>query len=125
MEQQTARTPVVSGHDPSPRDRHDCLHPGMPHRHGTRAAYVADNCHCTPCRVANRAAEQHRTAALRKGSWQPYVDAEPVRAHLNQLRKHGVVKTEIAVVAAKDFAGGWNCVEVVCAGVGVVRVVLS
>jgi hypothetical protein len=91
-------TPAVgrSGNNTAGRDLRDCLHPGKPHRHGTRTAYVADNCRCTPCRAANRAAEQHRTAALREGCWKPLVDAGPARAHLDRLREHGVGLDQIA-----------------------------
>ena len=72
---------------------------GRTHRHGTRVAYVADGCRCTPCRAANRAAERHRTAALRIGCWQPYVDAGPARAHLKLLREHGVGLDQIAKIS--------------------------
>ena len=36
----------------------DCEHPGHPHRHGTRVAYVIDRCRCEPCTAANH----HRKA---------------------------------------------------------------
>jgi lambda repressor-like predicted transcriptional regulator len=85
-----------SGTNPAGRDQRDCPHLGKPHRHGTRTAYVADNCRCTPCRAANRAAEQHRTAALREGRWEPLVDSGPARAHLSRLREHGVGLDQIA-----------------------------
>jgi IS30 family transposase len=87
------------GHDTAARERRDCTHPGTPHRHGTRVAYVADGCRCTPCRAANRAAERHRTAAMRVGCWQPYVDPGPARARLKLLREHGVGLDQIAKIA--------------------------
>jgi len=86
--------------DTAGRGRQDCLHFGGPHRHGTRTAYVADNCRCTQCRVANRAAEQHRTAALRDGCWEPLVDAGPARVHLGRLRQCGVGLDQIAKLSA-------------------------
>ena len=86
-------------HDTAARKRRDCTHPGTPHRHGTRAAYVADGCRCTACRAANRAAERHRTAALRVGCWRPYVDPGPARARLKLLREHGVGLDQIAKIA--------------------------
>ena len=79
-----------NGTESAGRGSRDCVHPGAPHRHGTRIAYVSDGCRCTPCRAANRAAERHRTASLRTGCWQPLVDARPARAHLKLLREHGV-----------------------------------
>ena len=88
-----------NGTDTAGRDCQDCAHPGAPHRHGTRVAYVADGCRCTPCRAANRAAERHRTAALRSGCWQPLVDATPARAHLRLLREHGVGLDQIVKIS--------------------------
>ena len=81
------------------RDCQDCGHLGAPHRHGTRVAYVADGCRCTPCRAANRAAERHRTSALRSGCWQPYVDATLARAHLQLLRERGVGLDQIVKIS--------------------------
>jgi len=76
--------------------RRDCDHPGSPHAHGTRAAYVSDRCGCTRCRAANRAAEEHRTAAIAVGRWDPYADAQPVREHLGHLRQQGLGIERIA-----------------------------
>ena len=36
----------------------DCQHRGQPHLHGTRTAYVKDQCRCTECRAANSAASK-------------------------------------------------------------------
>ena len=91
--------PTLSEHDPIGRDRRDCTHPGTPHQHGTRVAYVTDRCRCTECRAANRAAERHRTASLRKGCWQPYIDAEPARTHLKLLRQRGVGLNQIEKIS--------------------------
>ena len=76
--------------------RRDCGHPGIPHAHGTRTAYVSDRCGCTRCRAANRAAEEHRTAAIAVGRWSPYADAQPVREHLERLRQEGLGIERIA-----------------------------
>jgi len=95
----TTRASRTMEHDSVGRVHRDCGHPGSPHRHGTRVAYVADGCRCILCRVANRAAERHRTAALRVGCWQPYVDAAPARAHLTLLREHGVGLDQIAKIS--------------------------
>lgn len=99
MDTRTTHATFRIEHDTAGRDLRDCGHPGSPHRHGTRVAYVADGCRCTQCRVANRAAERHRTAALRIGCWQPYVDAGPARAHLTFLREHGVGLDQIAKIS--------------------------
>ena len=85
---------VDAGHD-----SRDCVHPGAPHRHGTRVAYVTDRCRCMACRAANRDAERHRTAALRQGCWRPFVDAEPALEHLELLRRHGVGLDQIVKIS--------------------------
>ena len=85
--------------DEAGHDCRDCVHPGAPHRHGTRVAYVTDRCRCMACRAANRAAERNRTAALRNGCWRPFVDAEPAREHLELLRRHGVGLDQIVKIS--------------------------
>ena len=84
---------------PTPPRIRDCRHHGQPHRHGTRAAYVADRCRCEPCRAANRGDEHERRRAIAYGRWQPYVDAEPARAHLQRLRARGIGLNQIAHLA--------------------------
>jgi len=86
-------------HDNADRDRRDCTHPGSPHQHGTRNAYVTDGCHCTQCRAANRAEERHRTESLRNGRWEPLVDAAPARGHLQLLRRHGLGLDQIVKIS--------------------------
>ena len=98
METQTTQGVVGLVDDAAARERRDCAHPDRPHRHGTRVAYVADGCRCTPCRAANRAAERDRTAALRVGCWKPYVDPGPARARLKLLRENGVGLDQIAKI---------------------------
>ena len=96
--QQTTHGALGFEHDSAARERRDCAHPDRPHRHGTRVAYVADGCRCTRCRAANRAAERHRTAALRVGCWEPYVDPGPARVRLKLLRENGVGLDQIAKI---------------------------
>ena len=84
---------------PTPPEARDCPHSGKPHRHGTRAAYVADRCRCEPCRAANSADEHQRRRAIAYGRWRPYVDAGPARAHLQQLRACGIGLNQIARLA--------------------------
>lgn len=86
-------------HSSSDRNRRDCTHPGSPHRHGSRNAYVTDGCHCTQCRAANRAEERHRTDSLRNGRWEPLVDAAPARGHLLRLRQNGVGLDQIVKIS--------------------------
>ena len=98
METGTTHGALGLEHDSAARESRDCAHPDSPHRHGTRVAYVADGCRCTPCRAANRAAERHRMAALRVGCWQPYVDPGPARVRLKLLWENGVGLDQIAKI---------------------------
>jgi len=84
---------------PTPPEARECPHSGKPHRHGTRAAYVADRCRCEPCRAANSRDEHERRRAIAYGRWRPYVDAGPARAHLEQLRARGIGLNQIARLA--------------------------
>jgi hypothetical protein len=86
----------------SPRDliRRDCKHPGKPHAHGTRVAYVSDRCRCTRCRAANRATDRRRTDAITLGKWEPFIDSRPVRDHLLLMRKEGLGIDRIAQLTA-------------------------
>lgn len=70
--------------------------------HGTRAKYFAEGCRCRPCRKANRESEAQRTRLLAYGRWQPYVDAEPVRAHIAYLRECGMGLRVIAAASGVD-----------------------
>lgn len=67
--------------------------------HGTRVKYVIDKCHCTPCKQANRDAENHRYRQQAYGRWEPYVDAEPARTHVRMLMDYGYGWKRIAEMA--------------------------
>jgi hypothetical protein len=77
----------------------DCQHRGKPHLHGTRTAYVKDQCRCAECRAANSAASRtaYRNRVL--GRWAPFVDAAPARAHIETLREAGIGIDQIARLA--------------------------
>ena len=79
--------------------RRDCQHHAHPHAHGTRVAYVKDRCRCRPCMDANTAANRRAKREQTFGRWQPYIDAEPVRAHLADLVEHGLGLNRIAELA--------------------------
>lgn len=79
--------------------RRDCQHPGQPHKHGTRTAYVKDECRCRDCMDANTAASHTASREQTFGRWQPYIDAAPVREHIADLRRSGVGLTRIAKLA--------------------------
>lgn len=62
---------------------------GNHRRHGTRAMYYVGRCRCEPCRYACVTYERSRTRRHRRGLV-PYVDADPVRAHLAWLSEEGI-----------------------------------
>jgi hypothetical protein len=82
--------------------RRDCQHPGCPHQHGTRPAYVRDQCHCIKCRAANAAASRGRNRDRAYGRWAPYVPADAVRAHIAALRAAGIGRLQIAALSGVD-----------------------
>jgi hypothetical protein len=57
--------------------------------HGTRAAYVGDNCRCEPCTFANVNYQTQRERRARRGEV-TLVDARPVREHLARLSAAGI-----------------------------------
>lgn len=77
---------------------------GQRREHGTRVCYVfglegsdrRNGCRCEPCTVANRVEVAKRSRAILYGQWQPFVDAEPVRQHVEALRAAGLGRRTIA-----------------------------
>jgi plasmid maintenance system antidote protein VapI len=69
-----------------------------PAEHGTLTRH-SGGCRCVPCRVAGAAWQRDRRRQLAYGRWQPYVDAEPVRAHVRELMAAGLGCSRIAEVA--------------------------
>lgn len=47
-------------------------------------------------RIARSRWNQRRTALLQEGRWQPFVDAQPARDHVNVLRASGMSPTQIS-----------------------------
>ena len=113
-----ARATIMRGHTcrpdrrRQPRDDHvidrgaadgtcrDCPHVKHRHDHGTRAAYLQDGCRCHPCRLANRTAQQARRRAIAYDRWHPFVEAEPIRAHIAQLVRTGISLNRIAELSS-------------------------
>jgi AraC-like DNA-binding protein/DNA-binding CsgD family transcriptional regulator len=79
--------------------KRNCRHPRAKHQHGTRAAYVKDQCRCAKCTAVNTAAsnEMHRERTF--GRWEPYLDSGPTRAHIEDLRAAGIGVDQIAKLA--------------------------
>lgn len=58
--------------------------------HGTLSRRKYHGCNCEPCLEYERAYKRNRHRQIGYGTWQPFVDAEPVRAHLRALGKQGL-----------------------------------
>jgi hypothetical protein len=68
--------------------------------HGTLSRCKYHGCKCGPCRKASAAYQRSRYRKRGYGTWQPFVDAEPVRQHLAMLRQHN-----ISYIRAAELAG--------------------
>jgi transcriptional regulator with XRE-family HTH domain len=71
--------------------------------HGTYAKYKLDNCRCYPCCGAGSEYRMNRSRAIAYGTWQPFIDAEPVRRHVEYLRECGLGLRRIAELAKVDI----------------------
>lgn len=81
-------------------------------RHGTLATYRHDRCRCGACRAANRDAQRRRRRAIAYGRWQPFVDREAARAHVDQLVAAGLSLRRIAELSGLSR----GCVEALVHG---------
>lgn len=63
------------------------------------ARYRLDGCRCCSCASARSRYDENRTKAITAGTWQPWVDAEPVRAHVAYLRSCDMGLRTIAAAA--------------------------
>lgn len=72
----------------------DC--PKVRHEHGNRSTYIAHKCGCEPCKRANRLYQTTRERnALYGRPTTSWVDAGPVREHVNALRAAGMGRRTI------------------------------
>lgn len=67
------------------------------HRHGTTAGANA-GCHCHACLYARSEYDCTRRRQICYGTWQPFIDAEPVRQHLRQLGAAGLGWQRVATI---------------------------
>lgn len=58
--------------------------------HGTVSRRKHHGCPCWDCCEAVRVYNRERYAAKQAGTWQPFVDAEPIRRHLLNLQAAGI-----------------------------------
>jgi hypothetical protein len=66
------------------------------------ARYRLDGCRCYICGYARSRYDENRTKAITAGTWQPWVDAEPVRSHIRSLQSCGMGLRTIANCAGVD-----------------------
>jgi len=57
------------------------------------------NCNCLPCCDLEAAWARHRARMIGYGTWQPYVDAAPARAHIEAVHESGIAYRQIARLA--------------------------
>ena len=76
-------------------EKRECFHKVARHQHGERTAYVLDKCRCRECRDA---ANAYYHATVRRDAYGqgPFVDPEPVRAHLASLSAAGLGWKQVA-----------------------------
>ncbi|WP_433520082.1 hypothetical protein ACQP2T_63820 (plasmid) [Nonomuraea sp. CA-143628] len=66
------------------------------------ARYKLDGCRCYICGYANAVYCERRERAIAYGTWQPFVDAEPIRLHVRDLQSCGLGLRRIAEAASVD-----------------------
>ena len=66
------------------------------------ARYRLDGCRCYTCGWARAQYEDNREQAIRRGTWQPHVDAEPIRTHIRHLQACDMGLRAIAAAAQVD-----------------------
>jgi plasmid maintenance system antidote protein VapI len=66
------------------------------------ARYKLDGCRCYICGYARAVYEERRQRAIAYGTWQPFVEAEPVRQHVRDLQACGLGLRRIAEAAGVD-----------------------
>ncbi|MFR0351822.1 hypothetical protein [Streptomyces sediminimaris] len=66
------------------------------------ARYRLDGCRCYVCGYAVSRYNENRDKAIIAGTWQPWVDAEPVRVHIRHLQSCSMGLRAIATAANVD-----------------------
>jgi transcriptional regulator with XRE-family HTH domain len=65
---------------------------------GTYAKYKLDGCRCYRCAAKASEYNINRERAIAYGTWNPFMDAEPVRAHIKHLSECGIGTRRIAAL---------------------------
>lgn len=69
---------------------------------GTFTRYKLGLCKCADCTEAHRVYASNRRKQVAYGRWNPFVDAEPVREHVEALKRSGLGRRQIAGHAGVD-----------------------
>jgi len=75
---------------------------------GTRSRYNSKDCRCKDCTEAQRVYHADRRRQVAYGRWNPWVDAEPARKHLEELQAAGVGRRRIGELTGLDQANIWR-----------------
>ncbi|MFP8944752.1 hypothetical protein ACLIYM_25415 [Streptomyces fenghuangensis] len=73
--------------------------------HGTLYRRKHHRCDCQPCIQRERDYTNHRRRLQAYGRWQPFVDAEPIRAHVRMLMSYGIGWQRTARLAGVSNGG--------------------
>ncbi|MFL6163585.1 MAG: hypothetical protein ACJ74U_15355 [Jatrophihabitantaceae bacterium] len=87
-----------------------CRHKNARHVHGDYSCYVADECRCWPCTLANAAYESRRTRLKAYGRWQPFVPAAPAAAHVRELMAAGLGLRRISELSGVAHGALWRLI---------------
>lgn len=73
----------------------------MTREHGSHAKYALERCRCDLCRQAQREYNRARVRAIARPdeTWCPYIDAAPVREHIEWLASCGIGLKSLAKLA--------------------------
>jgi len=75
---------------------------------GTRSRYNSKDCRCKDCTEAQRVYHADRRRQVAYGRWNPWVDAEPARQHLQELQAAGLGRRRIGELTGLDPANIWR-----------------
>lgn len=67
--------------------------------HGTMSRHKCHGCTCDDCRQAGNDYMRMRYRLMAYGRWQPYVNAEPVRAHVRMLSSFDIGITQVRILS--------------------------
>lgn len=67
--------------------------------HGRLSTYTHHKCRCLKCTARMNAWEANRRRQKAYGTWNPWADAEPVRAHVQAVLGAGLTRAQVAAAA--------------------------